>query len=57
MSANQWKCTKCGKVGGFGLLGGGFIMCTSCGAWYCVLPNGQLLRVGRTTPQLLPTKK
>jgi len=54
MSNEQWVCQKCGKVGDFICLGGGFIMCSVCGTWHAVTASGQVNRVGESTPELLP---
>lgn len=54
MLSEQWVCQKCSRVGGFILMGRGFIMCSGCGAWHVVTGSGQLHRVGRATPELLP---
>lgn len=54
MSHDQWVCQRCGKVGGFILMGLGFVMCGGCGAWHVVTASGKVHRVGRATPELLP---
>lgn len=54
MENQQWECQKCGRVGGFILMGGGFIMCSVCGTWHVVTASGLVHRVGRSTPELLP---
>ena len=51
--AEQWDCQKCGRKGGFKLMGKGFIMCTGCGTWHIVSSSGQVHRVGESTPWLI----
>ena len=42
MDQEQWQCHKCGKVGGFILLGKGMVKCSGCGAIHFVMMTGQL---------------
>jgi len=48
MSSNQWQCHRCGRVGGFILLGGGLVKCESCGAVHFVTWGNQLHPAGYT---------
>ena len=57
MSSNLWVCQKCGHRGDFQLMGKGFIMCTTCGTWHVVTASGEVHRVGKSTPELLPFLK
>lgn len=54
MSTESWVCQRCGKVGGFHLMGDGFIMCPACGAWHVITASNKVLAVGKRTPELLP---
>ena len=54
MSNKEWVCQRCGKVGGFILVGKGFIMCGRCGAWCVVTASGKVNPVGESTPEFLP---
>lgn len=56
MPDNQWVCQKCGKKGGFTLMGYGFIACEGCGAWYLVKFSGELLYIPGDTPNLVKLK-
>ena len=42
MSSSQWQCHRCGRVGGFILLGEGLVQCSGCGLIHFVAWGGQL---------------
>ena len=57
MPNEQLVCQKCGKVGGFFVRGGGWIICPSCGQWHMVPVSGKIFKVGKAEPWLLPFLK
>jgi len=53
MLSSQWVCQRCGRVGGFRLLGSGFIVCSGCGQVHVVPGSGRIYPVGKREPMLV----
>ena len=52
MLNSQWVCRCCGRVGGFRLLGRGFIICSGCGTVHVVPASGAIYPIGKKEPVL-----